>query len=162
MKRLDRLRSFGEVFGEGATHSFEQDGVAFDHEGREVNVVIHGAAPAKTDEAHDPRSTAIAMAMGPAEWDPVVQMLSKKGADIIDELPDFSDEFLLKLYPVEAETKGRQRVLAAIEAETERRAKLVEQVNAQLQEAADKSEKAATHAKAEHAGKAEHSGKASK
>ena len=34
--KLDRSKSFGAVYGDSISHSFEQDGRYFDHEGNEV------------------------------------------------------------------------------------------------------------------------------
>ena len=34
--KLDKSKPYGQVFGDGVAHSFEQDGRQFDHEGNEI------------------------------------------------------------------------------------------------------------------------------
>ena len=46
--KLDRTKPFGQVFGYGPAHAFEQDGRIFDHEGNEV---VYTKTDAKADLA---------------------------------------------------------------------------------------------------------------
>jgi len=36
MAKLDRTRGFGQVYGSGSKHAYEQDGKYFDHKGDEI------------------------------------------------------------------------------------------------------------------------------
>ncbi len=127
MKKLDRSRSYGQVFGD-ASHSFEQDGRKFDHEGNEVDAPDAADGGSKnskgsTDDGNQSNPLEELLAVG---QDKVIAALATvKRADLVK---------LLAMESHETEGKKRARVIKALETEiADRPADDADQLETQLQ-----------------------------
>lgn len=121
MKTLDRSKPFGQVFGT-ASHSFEQDGCLFDHEGKEVGGKAK-ALPAGTGDANKLATS--------TDTPKVTHMVGARAvvlADLdADQLRAIAAEAEVKVHPNAGEKKLREALAQALPAGT------VDQLDAQLQ-----------------------------
>ena len=80
---LNRNKPFGEVYGEGVTHRFEQDGKLFDNAGNEIEAQPEPQEP--QDQASEPAADAAPARRGrkPKQVDQASEPAADAGADQI-------------------------------------------------------------------------------